>query len=181
MNIASAYFLNSLSILGHSEGGFGLNLDIPETNIVNLAILWFALFTFLKDPLAVSLTERKDKIQSIIADAESQLENAKIRLADAEKQYSQMNLVLEPIKKNGDIAAIRAKDSILDQGKKEIESLAIRTKSQILSKESQKKEQVFTHIVDLALKKVQSQLETNLTQVMQVKIIESNISSIGGV
>jgi len=44
MNIAITY-LNSLSLLAH-EGGFGFNTDVLETNIVNLAILWFGLFNF---------------------------------------------------------------------------------------------------------------------------------------
>ena len=180
MNIASAYFLNSLSLLNHAEGGFGLNTDIFETNIINLAILWFALFTFLKDPLADSLAERKSKIQIAIQEAEEQLEQAKIRLAEAEKQSSQLSLVLGPINKDAENSAKKAKDSILAQGKKNIEAITIRAKNQIFSFESQMKEQVFSHIIDLALKRAQSQLETNLTYDMQIKIINANISRLGG-
>ena len=179
MNIAGAYFLNSLSLLSHSEGGFGLNSDIFETNIVNLAILWFGLFTFLKDPLASSLSERKSKIQVAIQDAEEQLEQAKVRLAQAQKQSSQLNLVLGPIKEDAEVSAQKIKDSVLAQGKKDIESITLRAKNQILSLESQIKGQVFSHIVDLALKRVQSQLETTLSQDMQVKIIDANISRLG--
>ena len=180
MNIAGAYFLNSLSLLSHSEGGFGLNSDVFETNIVNLAILWFGLFTFLKDPLASSLSERKSKIQVAIQEAEEQLEQAKVRLAQAQKQFSQLNLVLDPIRKDGENSAQKTKDSILAQGKKDIESNALRAKNQIFSLESQIKGQIFSYVVGLALQRAQSQLETNLSQDMQVKIIDANISRIGG-
>jgi F-type H+-transporting ATPase subunit b len=180
MIVASAYFLNSLSLLSHSEGGFGFNTDIFETNIVNLAILWFGLFTFLKDPLASSLSERKSKIQIVIQEAEEQLEQAKIRLAEAEKQSSQVNLVLDPINRNAEISAQKLRDAALEQGKSDIISITVRAKNQIFSLESQIKEQVFSHVIDLALKRVQSQLETNLTQDMQVKIIDANISRLGG-
>mmetsp|Transcript_2599 Transcript_2599/g.8587 ORF Transcript_2599/g.8587 Transcript_2599/m.8587 type:complete len:179 (-) Transcript_2599:792-1328(-) len=177
MNIASAY-LNSLFLL--SEGTFGLNTNILETNIVNLAILWFGLFSFLKDPLTSSLSERKDKIQIAIQEAEEQLEQARIRLEEAEKQSSQIQLVLDPIKKEAEKSAKNLKDSVLAQGKNDIETITIRAKNQIFSLEGQIKEQIFSHVIDLALKRVQSQLETNLSQEMQSKIIDANISKLGG-
>jgi F-type H+-transporting ATPase subunit b len=174
MNIADAY-LNSLTL-----GNIGLNTDIFETNIVNLAILWFGLFSFLKDPLTSSLTERKSKIQIAIQEAEEQLEQARIRLEEAEKQSSQIQLVLDPIKQEAEKSAKNLKDSVLAQGKSDIESITIRAKNQIFALEGQIKEQIFSHVIDLALKRVQSQLETNLSQEMQVKIIDANISKLGG-
>jgi F-type H+-transporting ATPase subunit b len=179
MNIANADFLNSLSLLAE-EGGFGLNTNILETNIVNLAILWFGLFSFLKEPLLSSLSERKNKIQIAIQEAEEQLEQARTRLAEAEKQSSQIQLVLDPIKKEAENSAKNLKDSVLAQGKSDIEAITVRAKNQIFSLENQIKEQIFSHVIDLALKRVQSQLETNLSQDMQVKIIDANISRLGG-
>jgi F-type H+-transporting ATPase subunit b len=176
MNIASV--LNSLSVL--AEGGFGLNTDVFETNIINLVILWFGLFSFLKDPLLSSLDERKSKIQIAIQEAEEQLEQAKTRLQEAEKQSSQLQLVLDPIKTEAENSAKNLKDSILAQGKNDIEAITIRAKGQIFSLEGQIKEEIFSHVIDLALKRVQSQLETNLSQDMQVKIIDANISRLGG-
>lgn len=178
MNIAITY-LNSLCILS-SEGGFGLNTNLFETNIVNLAILWFGLFSFLKDPLLSSLDERKSKIQIAIQEAEEQLEEAKSRLQEAEKKSSQLKLVLDPIKADAENSAKNLKDSILAQGKNDIEAITVRAKGQIFSLESQIKGEIFSHVIDLALKRVQSQLETNLSQDMQVKIIDANISRLGG-
>lgn len=180
MNIASGYFLNSLSLLIQSEGSFGLNPDIFETNIINLLILWYGLFTFLKDPLTATLSQRKETAQSIIQDAEEQLEQAKIRLAYAEKQSSQINLVLDPIKKEADISVEKVRNSLLAQGKKDIESIARGAKKQIFSLENQIKEEVFSHIVELSLKRVQAQLETDLSQDTQLKIIDASISRLGG-
>jgi F-type H+-transporting ATPase subunit b len=88
MNIAITY-LNSLCVL--SSEGFGLNTNLFETNIVNLAILWFGLFSFLKDPLVSSLDERKSKIQIAIQEAEEQLEEAKSRLQEAENNQVNCN------------------------------------------------------------------------------------------
>ena len=85
-----------------------------------------------------------------------------------------------PIKEDAEVSAQKIKDSVLAQGKKDIESITLRAKNQIFSLESQIKGQVFSHIVDLALKRVQSQLETTLSQDMQVKIIDANISRLGG-
>jgi F-type H+-transporting ATPase subunit b len=177
MNIAITY-LNSLCVL--SSEGFGLNTNLFETNIVNLAILWFGLFSFLKDPLVSSLDERKSKIQIAIQEAEEQLEEAKSRLQEAEKQSSQLQLVLDPIKTEAENSAKNLKDSILAQGKNDIEAITVRAKGQIFSLESQIKEEIFSHVIDLALKRVQSQLESNLSQSMQVKIIDANISRLGG-
>lgn len=180
MIIASAYFLNSLSIFGHSEGGFAFNANIYETNIVNLAIIWFILGTSLKDPLGSMLFERKAKIVKSIQDAEIQLSAANTRLSEAEKQFSQLNLVLDPIRKDGDLAAKNLINAAIAKGKKDIEAISVKTKNQISFLETQYKKETFSETVDLALKKLQSQLETTLTQDMQVKIIDANISRLEG-
>ncbi|MBD0302817.1 MAG: F0F1 ATP synthase subunit B, partial [Tolypothrix sp. T3-bin4] len=53
------------------EGGFGLNLDILETNLINLALLIGILFYFGRKVLTNILNERRINIETEIQGAEA--------------------------------------------------------------------------------------------------------------
>jgi F-type H+-transporting ATPase subunit b len=53
------------------EGGFGLNFDILETNLINLVIIIAVLFYFGRGFVGKILTERRSAIQEAIQEAEN--------------------------------------------------------------------------------------------------------------
>ena len=67
-----------LLLATESEGGFGLNLDILETNIVNLGLLIGILFYFGRNVLTNTLIERRSKIEKTIMKAETKAKEAAI-------------------------------------------------------------------------------------------------------
>jgi len=77
---------------------FGLNTDIFETNVINIAILVFGLFNFVGGFLKTSLSERKQKIKETVQESESQLAASNERFEEAQKQVDQMNLIISEIK-----------------------------------------------------------------------------------
>jgi len=82
-------------------GGFAINLDIPETGIVNIAILVGGLLYLLSPLLSESMAAREKEIQSDIDDAIAKYNEATARLAEAEKAKAQADQVVAEI--NGNI------------------------------------------------------------------------------
>ena len=76
---------SAASELGEAEahGGFGLNFDILESNLINLAILIGLLFYFGRSFLGKVLGERREKIETAIKEAEQRQKEAAAALSDA--------------------------------------------------------------------------------------------------
>mmetsp|Transcript_3337 Transcript_3337/g.8323 ORF Transcript_3337/g.8323 Transcript_3337/m.8323 type:complete len:237 (+) Transcript_3337:70-780(+) len=78
-------------------GGFAINLDIPETGIVNIAILIAGLIYLLGPVLSESMATREKEIQQDIDDAIAKYDEACSRLAEAEKNQAQADQVIAEI------------------------------------------------------------------------------------
>ncbi|CAE8718909.1 unnamed protein product [Polarella glacialis] len=78
-------------------GGFAINGDIPETGIVNIAILVAGLVYLLGPILSESMAAREKEITTDIADAIAKFEEATARLAEAEKSQAQADQVVAEI------------------------------------------------------------------------------------
>jgi len=78
-------------------GGFAINLDIPETGIVNIAILIAGLLYLLAPLLSESMESRNKEIQQDIDDAIAKYEESTSRLAEAEKNKAQADEVIAEI------------------------------------------------------------------------------------
>jgi len=73
--------------LGHS-GGFALNTNILDTNIINLVVVLGVLFTVGGDALKATLANRKEAILSTMQEAEERAKQAQAQLEEAKKSSS---------------------------------------------------------------------------------------------
>ncbi len=78
--------------LGHSGGGFGINTNILETNIINLAAVVGIVVSFVGSNLTALLDERKKTILS-------NLEEANQRAIEAQEKLNAAKASLEAAKK----------------------------------------------------------------------------------
>jgi len=78
-------------------GGFALNLNIPDINLVNISILVAGLFYFLGPVLSESMASREKEIQNDIDDAVAKYNEATARLAEAKKSKEQADAVVKEI------------------------------------------------------------------------------------
>eukprot|EP00418_Pyrodinium_bahamense_P089027 CAMPEP_0179039628 /NCGR_PEP_ID=MMETSP0796-20121207/15237_1 /TAXON_ID=73915 /ORGANISM="Pyrodinium bahamense, Strain pbaha01" /LENGTH=238 /DNA_ID=CAMNT_0020735963 /DNA_START=52 /DNA_END=768 /DNA_ORIENTATION=- len=78
-------------------GGFALNLDIPETGIINIVVLIAGLIYLLAPLLSESMSTREKEIQSDIDDAIAKFNEATDRLAEAQKAKAQADEVVAEI------------------------------------------------------------------------------------
>jgi len=77
----------NIPILFLSEG-FGLNLNLFETNILNLAVVIFGLYKFLPGFLGSMLERRRSAILTDLKDAEDRLQEASLALEKAKEELS---------------------------------------------------------------------------------------------
>jgi len=68
--------------------GFGINLNLFETNIINLAVVIFGLYKFLPSFVGGILDRRRQGILADLNDAEDRLKEASIALSKAKEDLA---------------------------------------------------------------------------------------------
>jgi F-type H+-transporting ATPase subunit b len=163
-----------------SGKGFGFNSNFLEANVINIALLLSGVIYLGKNFLTSALELRQQKVTEAIQEAEERLQQANSRLLDSEKQLAEAQSVIEKIKKEAETTARTVKETILAQGKVDIERLTNNGKSNIEQAELQIKKQIQQRIANLALDRVSTQLQDYMTPSLQSKVIDNNISELGG-
>jgi len=161
-----------------SEGGFGINTDILDTNLINIIILVAGLFVLVKNALGESLSVRQQKIIGSIQEAEDRLDQAKTRLSEAEKQLSKVDGTTDAISSDAQNTANQLKSAIINQGKEEIQRLTDNAKVTMAIAEAQVKQQLLQQIATLTIKRVSIQLREVLKPEIQSQIIDKGIADI---
>ena len=174
-------FLLISSLAEVSSGkGFGFNSNFLEANVLNIALLLSGVIYLGRNFLTSALELRQQKVTEAIQEAEERLQQANARLLDSEKQLTEAQSVIEKIKKEAETTARTVKETILAQGKVDIERLTNNGKSNIEQAELQIKKQIQQRIANLALERVSTQLQDYMTPSLQSKVIDNNISELGG-
>ena len=163
-----------------SGKGFGFNSNFLEANVINIALLLSGVIYLGKNFLTSALELRQQKVTEAIQEAEERLQEANSRLLDSEKQLAEAQSVIEKIKKEAETTARTVKETILAQGKVDIERMTNNGKSNIEQAELQIKKQIQQRIANLALDRVSTQLQDYMTPSLQSKVIDNNISELGG-
>jgi F-type H+-transporting ATPase subunit b len=164
---------------GISEGSFGINTDIFETNIINLVIFVGFVFVVLSKNLSETLNTRQQKVISSIQEAEDRLQRSKTRLEEARKQLDQINLIVDDIKTEAVTAGATLQTNILVQGTEEIERLSENAKLTIKNTEVQVKRQILQQITSLTIQRARAQFKELLSYEMQEAIIDKGIADLG--
>lgn len=163
-----------------SGKGFGFNPNFLESNVINIAILLSGVVYLGRNFLTSALESRQQKVAEAIQESEERLQQASKRLLEAEKQLVEAKLVIEQIKKDAELTARKVKETILAQGKFDIERLTNNGKSSIEKAEIQIRKQIQQHITSLSIQRVSVQMKSYLTSNLQSKLIDNNISQLGG-
>ena len=171
--------ISSLAELSSGKG-FGFNSNFLEANVLNIALLLSGVIYLGRNFLTSALELRQQKVTEAIQEAEERLQQANARLLDSEKQLTEAQSVIEKIKKEAETTARTVKETILAQGKVDIERLTNNGKSNIEQAELQIKKQIQQRIANLALERVSTQLQDYMTPSLQSKVIDNNISELGG-
>ena len=108
------YFLNMVIFpLGH--GGFGINTNIFETNIINLAVVVGVVVTFVGNNLSTILDERKKTIINNLEEATQRALEAEQKLSLARTQLEQAKKKAEEIRQEGVARATQEINNVVSQ------------------------------------------------------------------
>lgn len=182
MGIMGTLFLlaTEASAVHAEEGGFGLNLDILETNIINLAILVGVLVVFGRKYLTDILNTRRQNIEIEIQEAEQRAKDASAALVEAQKNLAQAQAEAERIRQAAVENAQRAKDAILARSEVDVQRLKDFAAADLNSERDKAIAQLRSRVVAMALGKVESELDKGIADDAQQQLINRSIAQLGG-
>ncbi|MCP9881446.1 F0F1 ATP synthase subunit B [Cyanobium sp. Alchichica 3B3-8F6] len=162
-----------------SHGGFGLNLNPFETNIINLAIVIFGLWKFLPGFLGGILERRRNAILSDLQDAEERLASATTALAQAQEDLAAAQQKADQIRTDGQA---RAQALRLESEKRTIEEMA-RLKqgamADLSSEAARVTDQLRREAANRAIAKALATLPGKLDADAQARLIDQSITTLG--
>lgn len=167
-----------LPTLFASEGGFGLNLNLFETNLINLVIVIGVLYWFLKGFLGGILERRRQAILKDLEDSEGRLRKATAELARAQEDLAAAQQKAEKIRVDGKARA----EAIRKDGElRTIQAMAALKQDALadLNAEGARlTEELRRQAALAAIDKVMAELPGRLDAAGQSRLIDSSISNL---
>ncbi|MFM7313253.1 MAG: F0F1 ATP synthase subunit B [Cyanobium sp.] len=168
-----------VTLLASHGGGFGLNFNPFETNIINLAIVIAGLVWFLRGFLGGILERRRAAILADIKDAEDRLAAASASLAEVQKGLADSQARADKIRADGQS---RAQAIRLESERRTVEEMA-RIKQASASDLDAEAARVTTQLrreaARLAIEKALETLPGRLNPEAQSHLIDQSIQSLG--
>nr|YP_009974104.1 ATP synthase CF0 subunit I [Marattia laxa]QNH94018.1 ATP synthase CF0 subunit I [Marattia laxa] len=162
-------------------GGFGLNTNILEINIINLAVVLGVLIYLGKGVCAGCillnnlLENRKQTILSTIRDAEERYEEATEKLNQARTRLQQAKVKADEIRVNGLTQMEREKQDLINAADEDSRRLEDSKNSTIRFEEQRAIEQVRQQVSRLALERALESLNTRLNNELHSRMIDYHI------
>lgn len=147
-------FLESL-YLGH---GFGLNTDIFETNVINLAIVLAVLISVGGNALRDTLSQRKQTILDNLSVAEQREEEAKKNVLHAYSKLDEAEEECAQLHRDGQRAKAKAKNDAYEAGQEKIGALKRGTKSALRSERQRVLYDMTTHLIGASLERAEKHI-----------------------
>ncbi|NEP47426.1 MAG: F0F1 ATP synthase subunit B [Moorea sp. SIO3C2] len=169
-----------LATEAHGEGGFGLNFNILEINLINLSILLGVLYYFGSKLVGNILSERRSKIEQAIKEVEARQRQGAEALADQQQKLAQAQVEAENIRAAAEVNAKAAKDAILAASAQEIERMKESAVQDLNSERERAMAELRQRVATMAMAKVDSQLRETLDNSAQEQLIDRNIALLGG-
>lgn len=166
------------SVFAH-HGGFGINLNLIETNLINLIIVIGVLVWFLRGFLGGLLQRRRELILSELQDAEERLASATAALTTAQQALAAAQQKAEQIRADG---KVRAEAVRVDSERRTIEEMA-RLKQEAMAdlnaEASRVNDLLRREAARQAIEKALAELPGKLDADAQVRLIDESITSLG--
>jgi F-type H+-transporting ATPase subunit b len=162
-----------------THGGFGLNLNPFDTNIINLAIVIAGLVYFLRGFLGGILERRRSAIVSDLKEAEDRLASAAAALSAAQNDLSAAQAKAEAIRSD---AHARAEAIRLESEKRTVEEMARlkqSSSSDLAAEASRVSRTLQRETARLAIEKALASIAGRLDTTAQARLIDQSIQSLG--
>ena len=166
--------------LATEEGGVGLNFDILETNLINLAIVIGVLIYFGSKFLGNTLSSRRSAIEDLIQDAERRKSEAAVALAGQQQKLAQAQETAQEILANAETSANRAKAEIMAQAKIDVERMQANAAQDLGSQQDRVLREIRQQIVAMAMERAEAGVQNRLNDDIQRQLVDASIASLAG-
>jgi F-type H+-transporting ATPase subunit b len=174
-------FYVSSPVLGEAEGaGFGFNLDLLNSNVLNLAIIIGVLVYFGRGFLGKILSERQSQIETAIREAEERKQTAVAALAGEQQKLAQAKSEAVRIREAAEQSAEKAKAAIIAETEVELVRMRQSASQDITSQEERIARELRSRIAVLAIEKAEEQLKATLTPDAQGQLVDQSIQFLEG-
>lgn len=163
-----------------AEGGFGLNTDILESNLINLLILIGVLLYYGRKIVGNILSERKDKIAEQIEAAAAQERQAAQTLKQEQQKLAQAQQKAEKIIQEARENAEKAKAEIIANGEREVERIRATAVQDLNSEQERAIASLRQRVAELAIERAEAQLNERLNDEAQNQLIDRSIAQLQG-
>lgn len=180
LQLASRSSILASGMAESAEGGFGLNFDIIEANVINLAIVIGILVYFGRGFLSSTLGDRSAAIEKALNEAEvKRAETAKLLAAEQAKLKSaQAEAAAIVAKAEGD--AKRASEAILKAAADEVARMKQDAAADLGAEQARILAELRVRVAELAMAKAESQISGRLNDGSQQTLIDRSIALLGG-
>ncbi len=162
-----------------AAAGFGLNLNLFETNVINLAVVIFGLYKFLPNFLGSILQRRRDAILIDLKDAEERLETSTKAFDQAQKDLAAAEQKASQIRND---CKARAEAIRLESEKRTVEEMA-RIKqgaaSDLNAEAARVSSQLRREAAKLAIERALAVLPEKLDEKTKASFISNSIQNMG--
>lgn len=163
-----------------AESGFGLNMNLLDTNLINLGILIAVLLYFAPGFIGKILKERRATIEQAIKEAEQLQQEAAAALAEQQKNLTQAQAEAEKILAIAETRAKEVKQRIELQTAQDIERMKATANAEMDSERDKAIAQLRSIVASKALAQVESRLKESLDENAQQQLIHRSIGLLGG-
>ncbi|MEM9769110.1 MAG: F0F1 ATP synthase subunit B [Cyanobacteria bacterium P01_D01_bin.71] len=170
----------SLWLLATEEGGFGLEFNLLESNLINLVIIWGVLFYFGSKFLGGNLSARRTNIKEAIQDAERRQREAQQSLEEQKKNLTQAQAKAKEIVELAKQNATKVSEDILAQAQADIERMRAAADQDVSFQQEKVMRELRQRISELALARAETELPSRLNPEIQTALVDKSIALLEG-
>jgi len=145
-----------------SGHGFGINTNILETNVINLAVVIAIVITFVGDAFRELLENRKKTVLDNLSLADARAQEMEDKINQAKKQLQNAQHRANEIQKQGILAAEQEKKLCIAQAKDEANRLKQLKEDRLRFQQQKAIQQISQQIVALSVNQAQQSLEKRM-------------------
>lgn len=150
--------------------GFGINTNIFETNVINLAAVVAVVVSFVGNNLKALLEERKQTILSNLQEASQRAAEAEERLAQAKAQLELAKKKAKEIRDEGIVRATQEINNCVNQHEERLSKLEEFKQETIQFYQQKAFKQAYVYVISRIMSRVKERLDKGLDSTYHVVI-----------
>ncbi|SBO44540.1 F0F1 ATP synthase subunit B [Cyanobium sp. NIES-981] len=161
------------------HGGFGINFNPFETNLINLVIVIGVLVWFLRGFLGGMLERRRESILADLSDAENRLSSATAELERAQSDLAAAQHKAESIRRDGVARAAAVREESEKRTIEEMARLKEDAVADLNSEAARVSDLLRREAARQAIERALASLPSKLDDAAQTRLIDQSIRNLG--